>query len=108
MRNIINYMNDGAEAISQAVLAYLKYQIGDGIEESWNDTYNKYDANIQIGRWENGREQGYVVYMKTPSFNQINIAFFQHRNSDQIHAVKWEQDTINTPTLYFFCYSSRV
>ncbi len=30
---------------------------------------------------------------------QINIAFFEHRNSDSICAIKWEQSTINSPTI---------
>jgi hypothetical protein len=30
---------------------------------------------------------------------QLNIAFFEHRNSDSICAVKWEEITMNSPTI---------
>lgn len=54
----------------------------------------------KVARWENCREQGYVVCVKSPkATKQINIAFFEHRNSDEIHAVKWEQLSTNSLTI---------
>ena len=96
---MINYMQDGACPEARAVLAILQ-GMGE-IEESWDDKYKEYTSNIQIARWENGREQGYVVYMRVynKGVEQINIAFFQHRNSDRIHAVKWIQNTFNSPNI---------
>lgn len=95
-----HFNDDGANAQAQATLAYLKYHLGDGIESSWNSERKEYEANPKISRWENCREQGYVVILKSQDFaKQLNIAFFEHRNSDNICAVKWEQVTINSPTI---------
>lgn len=89
---------DGANAQAQAVLAYLRQ--GDGIENSWSDEEKEYIAQPKVSRWENCREQGYVVSMRSKGYDkQINIAFFEHRNSDEICAVEWEQVTINAPTI---------
>ena len=51
-----------------------------------------------IARWENCREQGYVVHLRTPK-NTLHIAFFEHRNSDSICAIRWEEQSINSPTI---------
>lgn len=82
---------------AQAVKCYLETY--SGIEPSYNgDTYAAFPY---IAEWHNGRENGYVVYMRNQDYTkQINIAFFEHRNSDSIHAVKWLQYTgINPPTI---------
>lgn len=100
MTDILKYMNDGAYPHAQAVMCYLKYSLGDGIEGSWNDERKRYDAEIKIARWENCREQGYVVSLRTKDFNrQLNIAFFEHRNSDDLCAIKWEQTSLNSLTI---------
>jgi hypothetical protein len=92
------YFNDGAHHQAKAVLAYL--QAHDGIEESWSDEWKRYKAEVHIGRWENCREQGYVLYLNSDDYKrQLNIAFFEHRNSDKICAVVWEQGTINSPNI---------
>ena len=91
-----NYMQDGANYQARAVLCCL--QQNDGIESSWSEILGCYMAEIKVGRWENGREQGYVVSLFS-SGRQLNIAWFEHRNSDSIHAVKWEQFTTNSPTI---------
>jgi hypothetical protein len=96
MTNLNNYLDDGAGAQAQAVLAFLR---DFAVEESWNSKHLLYDAVIKIGRWENCREQGYVVSLTNPNHQQLNIAWFEHRNTDSIHAVMWEQHTINTPTI---------
>ena len=85
--NLKSYMQDGANPQAKAVLAFLQYYIGE-------------DRNVMVARWENCREQGYVVSLNSYNYRrQLNIAFFEHRNSDAIHAVKWEQKTINTPNI---------
>lgn len=95
---IHDYMNDGANYQAQAVLAFLRPL--SNIESSWSDELHRYTANVEIARWENCREQGYVVSLKTQDYSrQLNIAFFEHRNSDSICAVKWEQVTLNSPTI---------
>ena len=96
--NLKYYMQDGANYQARAVLAFL--QSHDGIEESWDDEFKRYGAEIEIGRWENCREQGYVLSLRSKDYSrQMNIAFFEHRNSDRICAILWEQETINSPTI---------
>jgi hypothetical protein len=66
------------------------------IESSWDSNWNEYLAKIRLSRWENCREQGYVFFLKSKGLDrQLNIAFFEHRNSDSICAVKWEEVTGN-------------
>ena len=98
MEMLYEYMQDGACPPARAVLAYLQH--ADGIENSWDDTHNKYMARPKVARWENCREQGYIVSMRSNKHNnQINIAFFEHRNTDAICAVMWEQVSLNTLTI---------
>ena len=98
MTSLYAYGQDGAHPQSRAVLAYLQHD--DGIEESWSDEHERYMAEPKVARWENCREQGYVVSMRSKDYSrQINIAFFEHRNTDAIAAVKWEQITLNSPTI---------
>lgn len=86
----------GANSQAEATLAYLRHF--HAIEESWED--HDYQARPTVARWENCREQGYVVSLRTKDYSkQLNIAFFEHRNTDSICAVKWEQNTINAPTI---------
>lgn len=100
MRGELNsYNNDGANHQARAVLAFL--QGSDSlVDESYNKDLHKYEAEPTVARWENCREQGYVISMRTKDYKkQLNIAFFEHRNSDSICAVKWEQITMNSPTI---------
>lgn len=96
MTDLFHYMQDGAGYQARAVLMHLQ---GCGpIQSSWDEKYKCYRAEIKVARWENCREQGYVVMLKKRS-EQINIAFYEHRNSDGLHALVWTQNTINSPTL---------
>ena len=98
--DLTTYNQDGAYAQARAVLAMLQYVHGGGIEESWSNEWKRYTADVKVGRWENCREQGYVVSLHSEDYSkQINIAWFEHRNSDEICAIKWEQVTINTPSI---------
>lgn len=74
-----NYLYDGADFQARAVLMLLQ-----GICHE----------DVKVGRWENCREQGYVVSRGHDP--QVNVAFFTHRNSDQLCAVKWQQSSVNT------------
>lgn len=97
---LLDYQSDGANRQAQAALAFLQYLLGDGIEESYNNQFNRYDADVRIGRWENCREQGYVLMLRTNDYKkQLNIAFFEHRVADCLCAHKWEQSTMNSPTI---------
>lgn len=91
--------NDGADQQSQAVLAYVRYG-SDGIEGAYDAGLNRYLADAKVARWDNGREQGYVIFLRSKDYaRQINVAFFEHRNSDSIHALVFERVTFNAPTL---------
>lgn len=97
MRNLKNYLSDGANHQARAVLMLIQPF---NIEESWSSEYSEYLAEIKVSRWENCREQGYVLSLRSLNYDkQLNIAFFEHRNSDGICAVKWEQITLNSPTI---------
>lgn len=93
--NILHYHQDGANRNAQAVLAMLQYRIGDGIESSYKD--GRYRAEIEIARWSNCREQGYMAYFCNESGETLNIAWYEHRNSDDICAIKWEQSAFPNP-----------
>lgn len=98
MTNLQDYIKDGADASARAVLCLLQGIFG--IEKSPKDEWDKYEAEPKIARWENCREQGYVISLKNKDYSkQLNIAFFEHRNSDSIHSVRWEQITLNSPTI---------
>jgi len=93
-----NYLQDGAGNQAKAVLAFLQ---GRNIENSWSDNFNEYSAKVNIARWENGREQGYVIWLQNKmATKQMNIAFFEHRIGDTIVAWAWVKDTYgSSPTI---------
>lgn len=93
-----HYMVDGAGAQARAVLAYLQGH-DSLIEESWSDEWKKYMAEPMISRFDNCREQGYIVSLKSRYYtHQINIAFYEYRSSDTICALMVEGYTFNAPT----------
>jgi hypothetical protein len=95
---MFNLNHDNAAHSAKAVLAYLGHF--EGIGASWVESIGDYLAIPTVSRWENGREQGYVIWMRSRDLSrQVNIAFFEHRNSDDICAVRWEQVTRNSPTI---------
>lgn len=91
--------NFGLNAQALAVKNYLESY--PGIEVSWNTERQDYDADVRCATWYNGRERGIVVYMlNARREKQINIAVYEHRNSDQICVLKFETaPTINPPML---------
>lgn len=99
MSGLLFQNNDGACASAKAVLALIQSGMS-GLENSWCKNKGGYLAEPKVARWENCREQGYVVYMRSDNWEkQINIAFFEHRNSDDICAVVWEGFYLNSPTI---------
>lgn len=74
--NIENYMQDGANYQARAVLMFLQGLISGSV----------FAKNVSVDRWSNCREQGYII-----SYKDLNIIFFEHRNTDMICAVKWKQ-----------------
>ena len=97
MTEIQNYLNDGASFQARATLMYLQQLFP--LLDSWCDEEKRYMARTLVARWENCREQGYIVSMRNKNHNQLNIAFFEHRNSDKIHAIRWEQGSMNSLTI---------
>ena len=98
--NIENYLNDGAGWQAQAVLAYLR----GNIYRLTGDKYYGRNVTVEVGRYENCREQGYVFSLSfygqsdgKPCHIQRNYAVYQHRNSDQIIVLISNTFTINTP-----------
>jgi hypothetical protein len=88
--------NFGIGGQALAVLAY--FNSNDGIESSWDD--HRYRAEVGAAPWYNGRERGIVFYLRDRAFkHQLNIAVYEHRNSDSISAVRWQGNTFNPPTL---------
>lgn len=53
--------------------------------------------------WYNGREQGFVItYLpRSRKIKNLNIAFYEYRNSDSICSLRWESDKgyLNPPTI---------
>lgn len=97
MTTLSNYQQDGANYQARAVLCFVQNFT---IEESWNTERKEYDAELKVSRWENCREQGYIISMRSKDRRrQLNIAFFEHRNSDSICAIKWEQISMNSITI---------
>ncbi|GIV43853.1 MAG: hypothetical protein KatS3mg035_0976 [Bacteroidia bacterium] len=99
MNELSRYQDDGANFQAQAVLAFVRRHGGE-LQISYNRDERMYEAEPKVARWENCREQGYVISLRSKNYKrQLNIAFFEHRNSDSICAVKWEQTTLNSPTI---------
>lgn len=97
-----NYLCDGANWQAVGVMAYLRSR---AMEDVLNDELRKWKDKlgmwfVNIGRFENCREQGYIVSFSNMGLpNQINYCFYEHRNSDRICVVRFESGyTINTPT----------
>ncbi len=88
MTALKNYLKDGAHYNARAVMVLLQ-------------SYDFEGGEPTIARWENCREQGYVVSLTSKNYSRkLHIAFFEHRNSDEICAVKWEQNNlINSPNI---------
>jgi len=98
MNQLTTYLQDGANHQARATLMYL--QSWEGIEESWSTEREQYLAIPEVARWENCREQGYIISLRSQNYQrQLNIAFFEHRNSDSICAVLWQQLSINALTI---------
>lgn len=97
MITIRNYMNDGANWQAQCVLAYLRRMQETVTDCAWNEQRKKSDAEIQVGRFENCREQGYVFSLWYNYKQVVHYAVYEHRNSDSLIVWKFNGNFINTP-----------
>ena len=96
MINIENYMNDGANWQAQAVLVYVR-ALAFRVKEATHTLI--IDPEIEVGRYENCREQGYVFRLRIGCETLMNYAVYEHRNSDQLIVLKSDRNTINTPSI---------
>ena len=104
MMNLAHYLNDGANWQAQAVLAYVRGNLSTITEQTWNSNGHGYDLTVEVGRYENGRCQGYVFSIlirgfmsKAGSLVNRNWAVYEHQNSDQICVITSDTFTTNTP-----------
>ena len=97
MINVESYMNDGANWQAQSVLAYLR-ALTFRVREVTTHTLIT-DPEIEVGRYENCREQGYVFRLRIGCEILMNYAVYEHRNSDQLIVLKSDRNTINTPSI---------
>ena len=97
MTRIEYYMNDDANWQAQSVLAYLRVTKNNAIDKTWNKEYKCYDAKVDVGRYENCREQGYIFSVRYNG-EQRNYCVYEHRNSDDLCVIVFDAVTINTPT----------
>ena len=84
------------------------------IEPEFADYENGYyKINLETKPWYNGRERGFVVSMSRKFGRNIHIAVFEHRNSDDICALKWETEKpywnhpLEDPNIFEKAYSGK-
>ena len=93
---IENYMQDGANYKARAIMCLIQGRISE-VKECMKGI-NK-DVAVHIGRFENCREQGYVLSLFYKYQFIRNYAFYEHRNSDQMCLLMSDTFTINTPSV---------
>lgn len=101
MYNIENFLFDGADVQAQIIALLIRNQRSRVLDLVWNNEWKDYAGRISIGRFENCREQGYVVSLNDYRGNQRNYAFYEHRNSDKICVLVRDGVTTNTPSLEY-------
>ena len=86
MVEIKSYLNDGANWQAQCVLSYVRSHL---------DLPKSY--NVEVGRYENCREQGYVFSLIKDYKQVLHIAVYEHRNMDSLVAKSFKGFFFNTP-----------
>ena len=90
----------GVNEQALAILALLEQttpNFAEYIDKEYQISFNTYP-------WYNGRERGIVISMQPDQIGEVNktlhIAFFECRNSDSIHCLRWETSYfyLNSPT----------
>ena len=113
MVDIKSYLQDGANYQAQAVLALMRYRdvvvrgyaediaknLSGKAYENFKETANQ--THIEVGRFENCREQGYVFTLYIGYNQDKHYAVYEHRNSDELIVLCPLKKTIclNTPTI---------
>ena len=93
MIDVREYLNDGANYKAQAILAIIRGRRNEITEAAENPN----DVMINVGRFENCREQGYVFMLWYKYCFIKNYAVYEHRNSDDICVLISDKQTTNTP-----------
>ena len=90
MINIEHYMTDGANWQAQCVLAYLR-RMGHSVVEdlTWDKEQRRAEGELQVGRCENCREQGYVFTITYGVKQLAHFWVYEHRNSDDLCVVEF-------------------
>ena len=116
MIEISKYLQDGANYQAQAVLAIMrareaevrshsleKYKTLKSLDEDASRLfhYAAENTHIEVGRYENCREQGYVFTLYLGIDQDKHYAVYEHRNSDQLIVLcpPKKNYTTNTPTI---------
>lgn len=93
MIDVKNYLDDGVNYKAQAILAIIRgYR--DEIAEVADNPQN---VMVNVGRFENCREQGYVFSLFYNYKFIKHYAVYEHRNSDNICVLINDKYTVNTP-----------
>jgi hypothetical protein len=96
LTELSNYHNDGANWQAKIILAFMQMMHQQVLVVVWNEKFHKSDAVINIGRYENCREQGYVFSLVYKG-KQRHYAVYEHRNSDTICVLISNKPSMNTP-----------
>lgn len=95
---VSRYMHDGANWQAQAVLAFIRGNECDILDRGGYET--NYHNHIDVGRYENCREQGYIFTLVVDDFECLkHVAVYEHRNSDSICLKFFDGYFTNTPTI---------
>ena len=92
------YLNDGANWQAQAVLAFIRGNECDILDRGGYEA--NYRNHIDVGRYENCREQGYVFSLIVDYNNCLkNVVVYEHRNSDDLCIKFFDGNFTNTPRI---------
>ncbi len=73
-----------------ALLTFITHAGDEFFDDCCEYKDGRYQIDVEITPWQNGREQGFVVSVSERHKNEwANVAFFEHRNSDSLCAVDW-------------------
>ena len=86
MTEIKSYLNDGANWQAQCVLSYVRSHLH--LPKSYN---------VEVGRYENCREQGYIFTLCKDYKQVLHLAVYEHRNMDSLIIKSFRGFFFNTP-----------
>lgn len=103
MTNIEYYLNDGANYQAQMILCYLRNREIEIAEDCHleGEDFLFSTNHIEVGRFENCREQGYIFGLNIRSFKWVDDKWMvvENRSSDSIRIRHFKANTLNTPSI---------